>query len=211
MSRCRWVLASTALVAACGSNSSGAQRPTIQAFVATPAQVIGDGGVVDLSWSVAGADRVSIAPSVGPVTPAAAGSVSTHVSGSTTFTLTASGSGGDTTGSTQVQVCDPAPASLTGTCTVQSAGQCVDFSGLGSSDHDSLIAYCGQLGGQWGTSPCPTAGRVGTCQTPPLGPRTGISCSGTAIILERYYPPNYTAATAQSICGTVTGSIFTPG
>jgi len=189
MFRCHWLLVASVLLAACGSSSSGAQRPTIQAFVATPAQVIGDGGVVDLSWSVAGADRVSIAPAVGPVTPAAAGSVSTHVSASTTFTLTASGSGGDATGSVQ----------------------CVDFSGLGSSDHDSLIAYCAQLGGQWGNSPCPAAGRVGTCQTPPLGPRTGISCSGTAIILERYYPPNYTAASAQSICGTVSGAIFTPG
>jgi hypothetical protein len=183
----------------------------IQAFVATPAKVIGDGGVVDLSWSVSGADRLSISPGVGAVTLAAAGSVSTHVLATTSFTLTASGTGGDATSSAQVQVCDPAPASLTGTCDIQSAGQCVDFSGLGSSDRDSLVSYCVQLGGRWGTSPCPVTGRVGTCQTPPLGPRTGISCSTTAVILERYYPPSYTTASAQSICATVTGSVFTPG
>jgi hypothetical protein len=110
-----------------------------------------------------------------------------------------------------VQVCDPAPGSLTGTCTVQSAGQCVDFSGLGTSDRDALITYCASLGGQWGTAPCPTANRVGTCQTPPLGPRTGISCSTTGIILERYYPPSYSTSSAQSICATVSGSMFTPG
>jgi hypothetical protein len=26
-----------------------------------------------------------------------------------------------------VEVCDPAPASLTGTCAIHAAGQCVDF------------------------------------------------------------------------------------
>src|SRR5262249_14071707 len=115
------------------------------------------------------------------------------------------------TGTAQVQVCDPAPASLSGTCVVQSAGQCIDFSGLGSSDSDSLVAYCSQLGGQWGIGPCAIAGRVGTCQVPPLGARTGLSCSTTAVILERYYPPSYTTGSAQNICGTVSGSVFTPG
>jgi hypothetical protein len=32
-----------------------------------------------------------------------------------------------------------------------------------------------------------------------------------AVVLERYYPPSYSTATAQSICATVTGSTFTPG
>src|SRR5262249_23677823 len=125
---CRWVLAGSLVVAACGSSSGGAQRPVIQAFVATPDMGIGDGGVVNLSWSVSAADSVSIAPGIGNVTPPASGSLVTHVSGSTSFTLTASGSGGNATGTAQVQVCDPAPASLTGTCTIQSAGQCIDFS-----------------------------------------------------------------------------------
>ena len=206
----RWVLAGSLLLAACGS-SSGHAPPTIQSFSATPALLIGDGGVVELRWSVSGADSVSIAPGVGPVTPPAGGSVSPHVSGTTSFTLTATGAGGSATGTAQVRVCDPAPGSLTGTCAIPSAGQCIDFSGLGSSDRDSLVAYCTQLGGTWGTAACPTANRVGTCQTPPLGPGTGISCSASAVILERYYPPNYSSSTAQSICATVTGSTFTPG
>lgn len=207
----RWVLAAALVLAACGSTPGGAAKPVIQSFTATPTLVVGDGGVVDLSWSVTQADSVSIAPGVGQVATPASGSVSTHVTGNTGFALTASGPGGTATGATQVKVCDPAPGSLTGTCTVQSAGQCVDFSGLGTSDRDALITYCAQLGGQWGTAPCPTANRVGTCQTPPLGPQTGISCSSTAILLERYYPPNYSTGSAQSICGTVSGSTFTPG
>jgi hypothetical protein len=207
----RWVLAAALVLAACGSTSGGAARPVIQSFVATPTLVVGDGGTVDLSWSVSQADTVSIAPGVGQVATPASGSLSTHVAGNTTFTLTANGPGGTAMGTTPVQVCDPAPASLTGTCTIQAAGQCVDFSGLGTSDRDALITYCGQLGGQWGTSPCPTANRVGTCQVPPLGPRTGISCSSTAILLERYYPPSYSTSSAQSICATVSGSTFTPG
>lgn len=207
----RWVLTGSLVFAACGSGSGGGAAPVVQAFVAAPTTVIGDGGVVNLSWSVSGASTVSIAPGIGQVTPPAAGNVSTHVSGTTAFTLTASGSGGNGTATAAVEVCDPAPASLTGMCAIHAAGQCVDFSGLGSSDRDSLVAYCNQLGGRWGDTACPTAGRVGTCQTPPLGPRTGISCSTTAVILERYYPPNYTTASAQSICATVSGSVFTPG
>jgi hypothetical protein len=207
----RWVFACSFVLGACGSGSGGGQGPFVQAFVATPAMVIGDGGVVNLNWSVSGASTVSIAPGIGQVTPPATGNVSTHVSGTTAFTLTASGSGGNSTAVASVEVCDPAPAALTGTCTIQAAGQCIDFSGLGSSDRDALVAYCSQLGGRWGDTSCPTAGRVGTCQTPPLSPRTGISCSTTAVILERYYPPNYTTASAQSICATVSGSAFTPG
>jgi hypothetical protein len=207
----RRVLAAALVLAACGSSPGGVAKPVIQTFVVTPTLVVGDGGVVDLSWSVSQADSVSIAPGVGQVATPASGSISTHVAGNTSFTLTASGPGGSATGTTQVQVCDPAPGNLTGTCTVQSAGQCVDFSGLGTSDRDALITDCASLGGQWGTAPCPTANRVGTCQTPPLGPRTGISCSTTGIILERYYPPSYSTTSAQSICATVSGSTFTPG
>jgi hypothetical protein len=207
----RWVLAAAFVLAACGSTSRGAAKPVIQSFLATPTLVVGDGGVVDLSWSVSQAETVSIAPGVGQVPTPASGNISTHVAGNTSFTLTASGPGGSATGTAHVQVCDPAPASLTGTCTVQSAGQCVDFSGLGASDRDALVTYCASLGGQWGTAPCPTANRVGTCQTPPLGPRTGISCSTTATILERYYPPSYSTSSAQSICEIVSGSTFTPG
>jgi hypothetical protein len=52
----RWVLAAALGLAACGSNSGGAAKPVIQTFVATPTLVVGDGGVVDLSWSVSQAD-----------------------------------------------------------------------------------------------------------------------------------------------------------
>jgi len=208
----RWVLVGGLVLAGCGSTSGGTAKPVIHSFVAAPAKVIGDGGTVDLTWSVTGADSTTIAPDLGQVTPPGGGSVSRHVAATTLFTLTATGAGGSATTTAQVVVCDPDPGSLGGTCNLQSvAGQCIDFSGLGASDRDALITLCGQLGGQWGTTPCPTTGRVGTCQVPPLGPRTGITCSASAGILERYYPPNYGTSSAQSICATVSGSTFTPG
>src|SRR5690242_15197926 len=101
----RRVLAVALVLAACGSSSGGAAKPVIQTFVATPALVVGDGGVVDLSWSVSHVDTVSIAPGVGQVPTPASGSISTHVAGDNSFTLTASGPGGSATGTTQIQVC----------------------------------------------------------------------------------------------------------
>ena len=89
-------------------------------------------------------------------------------------------------------------------------GQCVDFSSLGSSDQVSVRAFCLSVGGTWGSAPCPTTGRLGTCQVPPLGDGTEVHCSSTGLILERYYVP-YTTMSAQDICATVPGAVFTPG
>jgi hypothetical protein len=200
------------LLVACGSGSSGsAAKPVVGSFSASPAMVVGDGGTVTLAWDVSGADRATIDPGVGSVSPVAHGTVAAHVSADTTFLLTASNSGGNTTSSAVVKVCDPAPGNLSGTCNIPSAGQCVDFSGLGSSDQVSLQTLCHSFGGSWVNGPCTTTGRLGTCQVPPLGNGTGIHCSSTGVILERYYPPQYTTASAQDICGTVPGAVFTAG
>jgi len=207
----RRCLAATLMLLACGSSPGTTARPVVQSFTASPGLVVGDGGTVSLSWAVSGADTVSIAPGVGAVTPPSGGTVSTHVAGNTAFSLSATGPGGTASGVAQVQVCDPAPAGLAGTCNIPAAGQCVDFSSLGSSDRDALVPYCAGLGGTWGTAPCSSTGRVGTCQVPPLGPRTGVTCSGSAVILERYYPPQYDASSARTVCGTVTGATFTEG
>jgi len=197
------------LLVACGSGGSAA-KPVVGSFSASPAMVVGDGGTVTLAWDVSGADRATIDPGVGPVSPVAHGTVSAQVAMDTTFVLTATSSGGTATSAAAVKVCDPAPGNLGGTCNILSAGQCVDFSGLGSSDQVSAQTLCRSLGGMWGTAPCRTTGRLGTCQVPPLGNGTGVHCSATGEILERYYAP-YTTMSAQDICATVPGTVFTPG
>ena len=199
------------LLAACGSSSSAtAAKPVVGSFSASPSMVVGDGGTVSLAWDISGADSARIDQGVGPVSPVAHGTVSAQVATDTTFTLTATGSGGTATSSAAVEVCDPAPGNLGGTCTVHSVGQCVDFSSLGSSDQVSVRAFCLSVGGTWGSAPCPTTGRLGTCQVPPLGDGTEVHCSSTGLILERYYVP-YTTMSAQDICATVPGAVFTPG
>lgn len=210
----RWVLAGSLVLAACGSSSSGGGAPPIvQSFVATPPLVIGDGGVAELRWSVSGADSVRVDPGVGPVTPASGGTVSPHVAGTTHFTLTASGPGGDATGAAQVQVCDPAPGNLSGSCGIHSGSTCNDYSGLGSSDRDALLAFYNGKG-IWESNPCPTALRVGSCQQQPFTPGLLISCSATAVVFTRYYPGttgtvSWDAATAQADCAARQGT-FTP-
>jgi len=205
-----WVVG-VLLLAGCGSSGGGgAALPDIASFTASPALVIGDGGVVTLSWSITGADSASIAPGIGAVATPAGGSTSAQVSANTVFTLTATGAGGTSTKLASVGVCDPGPGNLAGTCNIASAGQCVDFSGLGSTDWGALQPYCVQLGGTWGSTLCPTASRVGTCQEPPLSMRSGITCSTTGVILERYYTPSYTTTSAQALCNGVPGTVFTP-
>jgi len=68
---------------------------------------INKGESVKLSWTTTNATNVSIAPEVGAVTPQ--GSTSVSPASSTTYTLTASGDGGNTSSTVQITVTQPAP------------------------------------------------------------------------------------------------------
>ena len=213
MSRSLFCLA--VLAVGCGSSggpaSSGTPAPTIRQFTATPASLPADGGMVLLSWAVSDATGLSVDPGVGAVTPVTTGTTSTKVTGTTAFSLHATGPGGSAAAAATVTVaCDPSPGTLTGTCDVPAAGQCVDFANLAAVDAASLPAYCAGFDGTWSSTPCSATNRVGSCKVPPGG-KTGVKCSSTATILERYYGSNYSQETAQTACGAVAGTVFTPG
>ena len=77
------------------------ERPTIHSF--DPARVkISKGQSATLSWHVSHADRISIEPDVGSVS--ALGSKNIKPSKTTTYTLTATNSGGETVETCKVQV-----------------------------------------------------------------------------------------------------------
>lgn len=82
-------------------------RPSIQSFTASPSTVALGGSTV-LSWSVTGADTVSIAPGIGQVTGT---SITIRPVATTTFVLSATNAGGTATTSATVTIGDP-PAGL---------------------------------------------------------------------------------------------------
>jgi hypothetical protein len=104
-------------------------------------------------------------------------------------------------GGSSANLCDAAQLKLT--CQHPN-GQCVEFSGLSTSDEQSNASGCDTSG-----TPCPTAGRLGTCNIPPSGARTGVICSPNAVISIRYFAP-FAQADAQSACQGVPGAIWTP-
>jgi len=81
-----------------------AQKPIIVSFTANPPNLPYGGGPVVLSWVVTGAASLSIDQGVGPVTPVTAGSKTVLVSVTTTFTLTAMDSAGNTLATATVTV-----------------------------------------------------------------------------------------------------------
>ena len=85
-----------------------------------------------------------------------------------------------------------------------SNGQCVEFSGLSTSDWRANAAGCDTAG-----MPCPTAARLGTCNIPPTGARTNVNCSPNALINIRYFPP-FAQNEAQRACQDVPGATWTP-
>ena len=79
--------------------------PVIATFAANP-NAITLGGATTLNWSVAGATSLSISPDVGPVT---GNSLTVSPAATTTYTLTATNSGGTVTQTALVTVASPAP------------------------------------------------------------------------------------------------------
>ena len=79
-------------------------RPVIGSFTATPTTLAAGGGPVTLSWSVTGADQLTIDSGVGAVTGS---TVQANVTATTIFTLSASNSGGTSTKSAVVTVLPP--------------------------------------------------------------------------------------------------------
>jgi len=82
-----------------------AAKPT--ASLSADRSTINKGETVKLSWTTTEAPKASIAPEVGAVTPQ--GSTSVTPSTSTTYTLTASGIGGNAESSVHVSVIAPTP------------------------------------------------------------------------------------------------------
>src|SRR5688500_20331437 len=84
------------LTSACGESTpppaAGASKPVIASFTAAPAKITSDQGTT-LSWSVSGAQTVSINQGVGIVTGS---SVAVTPTATTTYTLTATNPAGNT-------------------------------------------------------------------------------------------------------------------
>jgi len=99
-----------------GGGGGGGNTPVIASFDATPATLPAGGGMVTLSWSVTGADSLSIDQGVGPVTGT---SVMANVTATTIFTLSATNKDGTSTRSALVMVGaganDPVIVSFTAT------------------------------------------------------------------------------------------------
>jgi hypothetical protein len=98
----------SAAMSACGSSSAktpegSTQAPVITAFTASPATITAAQDVT-LSWTVTGADTLSIDQSVGPVTGT---SKTVHATATTTYTLTATNTTGHITAQTTVQLNPP--------------------------------------------------------------------------------------------------------
>ena len=104
-------------------------------------------------------------------------------------------------GGSSPNLCDSAQLKLT--CQ-HSNGQCVEFSGLSTSDQQANATGCDATG-----APCPTAGCLGTCEIPPTGANTGVTCSPNAVINVRYFAP-FRQSDAQMACQGVPGAIWTP-
>lgn len=83
-----------------GSSTGSPAAPAIAAFTATPS-VIGAGQSSTLAWSVSNASSISISPSIGATSATSAGVTPGQT---TTYTLTAQGSGGTTTATATVTV-----------------------------------------------------------------------------------------------------------
>lgn len=81
-------------------NAAGSSTPTIASFAATPS-VIQAGNSTTLSWSVSGADAVSITPDIGVVT---GNSVTVTPTATTTYTLTATNTAGSVAQTSTVTV-----------------------------------------------------------------------------------------------------------
>ncbi len=109
--------------------------------------------------------------------------------------------GGSSSPTPAPSTCDSAQFKVT--CH-NSNGQCVEFSGLSTSDLRANAAGCDTAG-----TPCATTGRLGTCNIPPTGARTNVHCSPNASINIRYFPP-FSQNEAQTACQDVTGATWTP-
>ena len=111
-------------------NVAQAVQPQITSFTASPAE-IGGGQNTAISWTTTNATSVTITPPVIPpedgVTLPTSGSATTPVTNTTTFTITASGPGGNATPQT-LTVKVPFTISLSATPATISAGQSATLS-----------------------------------------------------------------------------------
>ena len=171
------------------------QQPTILSFTA-PATAIVPGGSATLSWSVTGADTLSIGPDVGTVTGT---SVSVTPAATTTYTLSATSVAGTSTASATVTVLQP-PTGLA--YLVNPAVYAV-----GSAVRANTPSYVGGAIVSWTVSPALPAGLS-------LGPTTGIvTGTPTAEAAQATYAitgTNAAGSTTAELVVTVTPRVDPP-
>jgi hypothetical protein len=169
--------------------------PVIQSFQASPAAVA-SGGTATLSWSVTGADTLSIAPGVGTVTGT---SVQVAPTATTTYTLTATNAGGNSTSTVTVTVVQP-PSGL-----AYSVNPAVYT--VGRAIPSNTPSYAGGVISSWTVSPALPAGLS-------LGASTGIiSGTPTAVAAEAVYTitgTNAAGSTTADLTITVGPAVAPP-
>ena len=80
-----------------GCTNEGPSNPFINIFSCTPSDLPDGPGPVTITWAVSGAVSLTIAPTVGAVTPVNNGSTIVQVPATTTYTLTATSLNGTST------------------------------------------------------------------------------------------------------------------
>ncbi len=127
--------------------------PVISAFSASPGAIT-SGQSSTLSWSLSGADTVSIDHTVGSQSNASSSSTSVSPAQTTTYTLTATNYVGTTTVQTTVTVTStpPAVASFTASPSAITAGQSSTLSWTVSGNPAPTVSIDNSLGTQTGSS-----------------------------------------------------------
>ena len=165
------------------------RSPIIQGLLASPTAVA-SGGTATLSWSVSGADTLSIAPGVGTVTGT---SVQVAPTATTTYTLTATNAGGSSTASVTVTVVQP-PSGLA--YAVNPAVYAV-----GTAITPNTPSYAGGVVSSWSVSPALPAGLSLDAST---GILSGTPTAVTALAVYTIAGTNAAGSTAVDVTLTVT-------
>ncbi len=157
------------LLVSLGCASSGGSAMSaldIAHFSPAPSSLPTDGGTVTFSWDVSNATSLTIDHGVRAVSPVASGTMEATVAATTCLRSWPWARDTSTATANVTVACNPSPGTLSATCNVPSAGQCVDFSQLSSVDLASLPAECAGFGGQFGSAPVPPHPASGPAMCP---------------------------------------------
>jgi hypothetical protein len=166
-------------------------------FSASPATLPLGGGTTTLSWSVAGADSLSIAPDVGAVTGS---SVQVTVSSTTTYTLTATSSTGTSRKDTTVTVRTDVPVlvDISPTNVNLGVGETAPFSATVTGNANTAVTWSASggsitTGGSY-TAPATDGGyivRATSVADPSSSATATVMVTGGGAVLEPFYNEPY--------------------